>query len=90
MAPELVVEVISPANTRTEMTNKRREYFNAGVKLVWIFDLDERSVAVWRSMTDYSVLGETQSLDGEDVLPGLTIPLADVFKVLNGPDEDSV
>lgn len=90
IVPELVVEVVSEGNTRTEMTNKRREYFGRGVKLIWMVDPDERSVAVWRSMTDYTVLDETQSLDGEDVLPGLAIPLAKVFTVLNGPDEGSV
>ncbi|MCS7468846.1 Uma2 family endonuclease [Stieleria sp. ICT_E10.1] len=85
--PDLVVEVVSAGNTRTEMTNKRRDYFARGVRLVWMVDPDQRSVAVWRSMTDYRVLDETQSLDGEDVIPGLSIPLAEVFEVLNGPDE---
>ena len=69
------------------MTNKRREYFGRGVKLVWIVDPDERSVAVWHSINNFQVLDETQTIDGGDVLPGLAIPLMDVFKVLNGPDE---
>ncbi|MDV6032702.1 MAG: Uma2 family endonuclease [Phycisphaera sp. RhM] len=86
--PDLVVEVVSAGNTRTEMTNKRRDYFARGVKLIWMVDPDQRSVAVWRSMTDYVVRDETQSLDGEDVIPGLSIRLAEVFQVLNGPDEE--
>ena len=89
VVPDLVVEVVSPGNTQTEMTNKRRDYFARGVKLIWMIDPDQRSVAVWRSMTDYRVLDETQSLDGEDVIPGLSIPLAEVFQVLNGPDESN-
>ncbi len=87
VVPDLVVEVVSEGNTRTEMTNKRRDYFARGVKLIWIVDPVQRSVAIWRSMTDYAVLDETQTLDGEDVLPGLSIPLAEVFRVLDGPDE---
>lgn len=89
IVPNLVVEVVSEGNTRTEMTNKRREYFGRGVQLIWMVDPDERSVAVWRSMVDYRVLGETESLDGENVIPGLSIPLHEVFGVLNGPDESN-
>ncbi|EKK03440.1 protein containing DUF820 [Rhodopirellula baltica SH28] len=88
IVPDLVVEVLSPGNTRAEMARKRREYFHAGVRLVWTVDPIRRSVAVFTSATQSSVFGETESLDGGDVLPGLKISLADVFAVLDGPDVD--
>ena len=36
--PDLAVEVLSPSNTRHEMAIKLREYFAAGVRLVWYVD----------------------------------------------------
>ncbi|WP_047816879.1 Uma2 family endonuclease [Rhodopirellula islandica] len=88
IVPDLVVEVLSPGNTRAEMARKRREYFHAGVRLVWTVDPIRRSVAIFTTATQSSVLGETESLDGGDVLPGLKISLAEVFAVLDGPDAD--
>ena len=83
IAPDLVVEIISQGNTRAEMARKRREYFHAGVSLVWMVDPLRRTVAVYTSISESRVVHEDQSLDGGDVLPGLTIPLADVFDVLD-------
>ena len=81
--PDLAVEVISLGNTRAEMSRKRREYFHAGVRLVWMIDLRQRSVAVYTSIIDYTVLDETQQLDGGEVLPGLKIELAELFAELD-------
>jgi Uma2 family endonuclease len=81
--PDLAVEILSIGNTLGEMSRKRREYFHAGVRLVWMVDPRERSVAVYRSITDFSVLGETHTLTGEDVLPGLEIQLAELFAELD-------
>ena len=83
IAPDLVVEIISEGNTRAEMARKRREYFHAGVSLVWMVDLLRRTVAVYASISESTVVHEDESLGGGDVLPGLTIPLADVFAVLD-------
>jgi Uma2 family endonuclease len=68
--PDLAVEVLSDSNTRREMSRKRREYFKAGVRLVWIADPRKRTVSVYRSAQDVRELGEDDELDGEDVLPG--------------------
>ena len=83
IVPDLAVEVISLGNTLTEMSRKRREYFHAGVRLVWMVDPRERTVAVYTSINDYEILDEDQVLSGHDVLPGLEIPLANVFAELD-------
>lgn len=90
IVPELVVEIISLGNTRAEMARKRREYFQAGVRLVWMVDPLRRSVAVFTSVTESTVRQDDQSLDGGNVLPGLVISLAEVFAVLDaGPEQHS-
>lgn len=83
IAPNLVIEVLSPANTIAEMARKRMEYFHAGVDLVWIVDCLNRSVAVYTSPTDVQVLGETDSIDGGPAVHGFTAAVSDFFADLD-------
>jgi Uma2 family endonuclease len=79
-APDLVVEILSEGNTRKEMQRKRREYIAAGTSLVWIFDPDDRTVAVYTEPdTPDVVLSASDTLSGGDVLPGFTLPLSELF-----------
>ena len=84
LAPDLVAEVSSPDQWRPEMAEKARRYLAAGVRLVWIIWPKRREVDVWRN----DVAGVHQlvvtlkrggALDGLDVLPGFSYPLADLF-----------
>ena len=83
MAPDLAVEVLSESNTRWEMAQKLRDYFAGGTRLVWYIDLRTRTVAVYHKAGEPTrVLGEADALDGEGVLPGFSLPLAEVFRSL--------
>ncbi|HSI36636.1 MAG: Uma2 family endonuclease [Phycisphaerae bacterium] len=84
LAPDLAVEVLSPSNTRREMERKRREYFQAGARLVWIVDLDARTVDVYVPAAPDAprTMGVGDSLDGGEVLPGFALPLAELFAEL--------
>ena len=82
LAPHLAVEVLSPHNTKQEMTRKLGEYFGAGVVAVWYVDPSTRTVTVYSSPDEAVVLTEQQSLEGGGALPGLTIRLADLFAKL--------
>ncbi|MEL6895885.1 MAG: Uma2 family endonuclease, partial [Planctomycetota bacterium] len=75
--------VLSLGNTFAEMTRKRREYFYAGVRLVWMVDPRERTVGVYTSIPDVKVLDESAILSGGDVLPGLNIQLQQLFGELD-------
>jgi Uma2 family endonuclease len=79
LAPDLAVEVLSPGNTRREMARKVRDYFLAGVRLVWLVDGGKRTVRVYTAPDESTRLTEGQALDGGDVLPGLRLPLREVF-----------
>jgi Uma2 family endonuclease len=83
LAPDLAVEVLSAGNTPREMERKRGEYFRAGVRLVWMIDIDARTVDVYTAPEDPTTLAGGQSLDGWDVLPGFTFPLRDLFADLD-------
>jgi Uma2 family endonuclease len=80
LAPDLAVEVLSKTNTPEEMERKLREYFLAGVRLVWMIDPRKRTAEVYTAPdAPAAMLDETQALEGGDVLPGFTLPLAELF-----------
>jgi Uma2 family endonuclease len=61
------------------MREKVREYFTRGVRMVWLIDSDDRNVWVYRAPDEARVLHESATLSGEDVLPGFTCRVADLF-----------
>lgn len=83
VAPDLAVEVLSKSNPKAEMARKRRQYFDAGTKLVWEVDPVSRTVTVYTAPDQSVTLQQTQTLDGGTVLPGLTISLTELFGQLD-------
>ena len=81
LAPDLVAEVASPSQYRPEMAAKARIYLEAGVRLVWVIWPDDEQVDVWRpgSGAPVATLSLSDHLDGFDVLPGFSHPVADLF-----------
>lgn len=88
IVPDLAIEVLSDSNTRSEMMRKCREYFLAGVTQVWMFDLRQRTVAVYTAVSAYHVFDEDQVLSAGDILPGLSVSLAEVFGELDDEQFD--
>lgn len=84
VAPQLVVEVLSPSNTDAEMLQKRQEYFAAGVLLVWEVDLVTRTVAVFTApdVPDRTCAAH-DVLSADPILPGLTIDLNALFSEID-------
>jgi Uma2 family endonuclease len=83
LAPDLVVEILSPGNTPREMARKRGEYFRSGVRLLWEIDPRGRTVRAYTSETAVTDLAATDSLDGRDVLPGFALPVAHLLAELD-------
>ena len=79
LVPDLAVDVLSRWNTRQEMDRKLRDYFTAGVRLVWYVDPDDRTVRVYTSVDQSTLLNESHALDGGDVLPGFTLSIERIF-----------
>jgi Uma2 family endonuclease len=80
LAPHLAVEVLSEGNTEAEMERKLREYFAAGVRLVWYVEPETRIVRVYTDPTEVRILREDDTLDGGAVLPGFHLPIRDWFR----------
>jgi Uma2 family endonuclease len=82
LAPDLVGEVVSPSQSRADMEETARAWLAAGTRLVWVVWPDTQQVDVWRpegTSQPTLTLGRSDALDGLDVLPGFTYPLADLF-----------
>src|SRR5262245_24395399 len=80
LAPDLAVEVLSRGNTPGEMQRKLKDHFLSGVRLVWFVDPKRRTVEVFSAPDQSTVLAEPQTLDGGEVLPGLALPVAEIFR----------
>jgi Uma2 family endonuclease len=79
IAPDLVVEVISPSNTAAEVQAKVREWIEAGVRMVWLIYPRSRSVVQVDSLLHRVELQETDTLEGGSVLPGFSCSVAELF-----------
>jgi Uma2 family endonuclease len=80
LAPDLAIEVLSEGNTDLEMARKLDDYFGAGTRLVWYFDPVQKTVSVYTSPQAVTVLGESDTLDGGEVLQGFTLSLTEFFE----------
>ena len=78
-APDLVVEVISPNDSYTEVEEKVFDWLEAGSRMVVVLNPRKRVVTVYRSLTDITVLTENDTLQGGNVVPGWTMPVRVLF-----------
>jgi Uma2 family endonuclease len=80
VVPDLAVEVVSPTNGFNEILTKVDDYLRCGVRLVWVvLPLFER-VYVYTSPTAVRILTRDDALDAGDVITGVRIPLAAMFR----------
>jgi Uma2 family endonuclease len=78
-APALAVEVLSESNTKKEIDRKLQELFEAGTELAWVIDPRTQTAEVYTEPGKPQKVGKTGTLDGGEVLPGFTQPLAKLF-----------
>ena len=78
-APDLVVEVISPGDRAGEVLAKVADWISAGTRVVWVLDPARRVARVYRADGTEQILTADESLDGGDVVPGFSCPVAELF-----------
>jgi len=78
-APDLAVEILSSSNRPREIAEKIREYLGAGACRVWVVDPERKTVTAHGPERPPRALGSDDVLDGEDVLPGFSVPVAELF-----------
>jgi Uma2 family endonuclease len=78
-APDFAIEVLSPRNTLKELERKFELLLEHGLKLGWLVLPRKRAVRIYDGSMDYPTVGEESVLDAGKVLPGLAIPVREVF-----------
>ena len=79
MAPDLAVEVLSPSDRMADALAKIAMYLQAGTPLVWLVNPATRTVVVFRADMDPVTLAGSATLDGGEVLPDFSVPVAEIF-----------
>lgn len=80
--PDLAVEVKSPDDKFKDMREKADYYLSNGTRIVWLVYPHERLVEGFRPNRDSEILNESHTLNGEDVLPGFTLAISDLFRLI--------
>ncbi|MCG9129897.1 Uma2 family endonuclease [Candidatus Poribacteria bacterium] len=78
--PDLPVEIVSPTDTLHRIEDKVFTYLKAGTQLVWVISPGSKTVTVYRSETDITLLTRIDTLSGEDVVDGFTCQVAELFE----------
>ncbi|MBM4058151.1 MAG: Uma2 family endonuclease [Planctomycetes bacterium] len=80
VVPELVGEVVSPRDSFSDVEEKVLDWLSAGTRLVVVVDPATRTVHVHRPGGSVTVLREAEVLDAGDAVPGLVIPVSELFR----------
>lgn len=83
IAPDFVIELVSPSDLKNQryedLQTKLQEYLENGVRLGWLIEPSAKTVEIYRSQQPVEILNNPQTLSGEDVLPGFTLDLSEIF-----------
>jgi Uma2 family endonuclease len=79
LIPDLVVEVLSPRDSASEMGRKIGEYIENGVPLVWLVDAERQTVTIYRSLTDAERRTTADRITAEPILPGFSADIRMFF-----------
>lgn len=80
--PDFVIEVVSESDLKDpekRIETKRKKYIAAGVPLIWYVFYERKEVEATRLGQRTQIYGIGDTLDGGDILPGLTIKVDDIF-----------
>lgn len=79
IAPDFVLELVSPSDNLSDVQAKMLEYMENGVRLGWLIDPETKRVEIYRQSQPVEVLQSPDSLSGEDVLPGFVLNLQNIW-----------
>ena len=80
VAPDLMIEIISPSESAQEVQEKVQDYLAAGTRLIWLVYPPTRTVTEYRSGAQIRHLTPDDDLEGGEVVPGFRYPLRRLFR----------
>jgi len=81
IAPDWVLEAISPNDTANDVREKVDLWLRAGVRLVWVASTLTREIDVYRPGHPMRRYTADEEITGEDVIPGLRVVVGTLFPV---------
>ena len=81
IAPDFVLELLSPTDDLATIQAKMREYRDNGVRLGWLIDPKTRRAEIYRPDKAVEVLNTPATLSGESVLPGFELKLTAIWSL---------
>lgn len=85
VVPDLAVEVVSPNDLGQDIEEKRLDWLEAGVKMLWIVYPANRTVHVWNADGRMELVKGTDTLSGTPVLPEFSVPVMELFQLPTEP-----
>ncbi|MEM6612404.1 MAG: Uma2 family endonuclease, partial [Cyanobacteria bacterium P01_C01_bin.72] len=80
IAPDFVLELLSPNDRLQDTQKKMQEYQSCGVKLGWLINPDAARVEIYRLGKEVEILNSPAGLAGENLMPGLLVELDEIFE----------
>ena len=79
IAPDFVLELMSPSDSLKDTQDKMQEYLDNGVKLGWLINRKKRQVEIYRQGKEKKVLDNPEFISGEEILPNFTLNLQSIW-----------
>ncbi|MFS8779969.1 Uma2 family endonuclease [Synechococcus sp. W55.1] len=79
LCPDFVVEILSPTDSWIQTQAKMQEYMDNGCRLGWLLDPKAKRVMIYRQGQAPELVEDPETLSGEDVLPGFTLPIRNIW-----------
>lgn len=75
IAPDFVLELMSPSDSLKDTQEKMAEYMDNGVKLGWLINPEKKQVEIYRQGQEKEVLDNPKTISGEEILPEFNLDL---------------
>src|SRR6266478_6082514 len=83
IVPDLAVEIISPNDLYEKVMTKVMEYLSTGVKQVWLISPEHKTLSIYHSLTDITVLTENDELVSDDLIPDFRLQIKELFQPIS-------
>ncbi|MEN9223422.1 MAG: Uma2 family endonuclease [Thermostichus sp. BF3_bins_97] len=79
LCPDFVLEILSPTDSWIQTQAKMQEYMDNGCRLGWLLDPKTKRAMIYRAGQAPELLEDPETLSGEEVLPGFTLPIKQIW-----------
>lgn len=79
LCPDFVIEILSPSDSLKKTQDKMQEYMDNGCRLGLLINRKKQQVEIYRPDREVEVLQAPQTIPVEDVLPGFTLNLRQIW-----------